>query len=621
MNDYQHVLAAAMEAARAAGALLREDFYRPDGPRGAGDHADADAEAERLIRDRLRAASPWGLRGEELGTAPGSDPSHLWLIDPNDGTRAYLKGWRGSSVSIGLLRGTTPVLGVVYAFCYPDDAGDLIAWAEGCGPLTRNGEPVSADLREAALGERALVLVSQDADDNPAASAECVRPARYVIVPSVAYRLALVAAGDAVAGLSLSRPGAWDYAGGHALLRGAGGILIDQDGKEVTYTADGQSATSWCFGGAPAAVRELQGRDWRSLLTPAPQPEPPYGLVRPAPGRAVRDAGVLARAQGCLLGQLAGDSLGGLVEFRSGRAIRERYPNGCRELRDGGTWNNLAGQPTDDSELALMLARTLVYRGAYDPAAVLDAYVRWYDDPQTFDIGGTTRQALGAAADAPPGPERLEAALGSASQSSQANGSLMRISPLGIFGATRPAEAVDWARMDSRLTHPHPVCQDACAVFVAAIAHAIAHGGGPEAAYAAALAQAENAADVLATLEKARHEPPEDYSHQMGWVRIALQNAFYQLLHAAGLEEGVVATVMAGGDTDTNGAIAGALLGAVYGRQAVPRRWVDALRSCRPLRGSGTAHPRAVAFWPVDALELAEALLWAGSGRGLESRL
>jgi hypothetical protein len=45
----------------------------------------------------------------------------------------------------------------------------------------------------------------------------------------------------------------------------------------------------------------------------------------------------------------------------------------------------------------------------------------------------------------------------------------------------------------------------------------------------------------------------------------------------------------------------------------VPRRWVDALRSCRPLRGTGTAHPRAVEFWPVDALELAEALLWAGT--------
>jgi ADP-ribosylglycohydrolase/fructose-1,6-bisphosphatase/inositol monophosphatase family enzyme len=616
MNDYRQALATAVDAARAAGDLLREDFYRSGGPRGAGDYADADTEAEQLIRDRLRAASPWGYRGEELGATPGEDGSHLWLVDPNDGTRAYLKGWRGSAVSIGLLRDTTPVLGVVYSFCYPDDAGDLIAWAEGCGSITRNGQPVSADLSAAVLGAGTLVLVSQDADDNPAANTECLSPARYLVVPSIAYRLARVAAGDAGCGLSLSQPGAWDYAAGHALVRAAGGLLIDQDGKEVAYTPDGQSATHWCFGGAPAIVRELAARDWNKALTPAAPSEPPYCLVRPTPGRAVRNPGMLDRAQGCLLGQLAGDSLGGLVEFRSGWLIRERYPDGCRELKDGGTWNNLAGQPTDDSELALMLARTLVHRGEYDAAAVLDGYARWYDDPQTFDIGGTTRQALRAAAEAPSREERLGETLQAANRHSQANGSLMRISPLGIFGAGRPDEAATWARADSQLTHPHPVCQDACVVFVAAIVHAIAQGGGPKAAYAAALAEAarqEAHPDVRATLEAAQQGPPADYSAQMGWVRIALQNAFYQLLHAPSFEEGVVATVMAGGDTDTNGAIAGALLGAVHGRRAVPRRWVDALLSCRPLKGTGTAHPRRVEFWPVDALELAEALLMGGA--------
>ena len=58
-----------------------------------------------------------------------------------------------------------------------------------------------------------------------------------------------------------------------------------------------------------------------------------------------------------------------------------------------------------------------------------------------------------------------------------------------------------------------------------------------------------------------------------GWVVTALQSAYYQLLHAPSLEEGIVSTVRSGGDTDTNAAICGALLGAVYGRQAVPRQW------------------------------------------------
>lgn len=64
---------------------------------------------------------------------------------------------------------------------------------------------------------------------------------------------------------------------------------------------------------------------------------------------------------------------------------------------------------------------------------------------------------------------------------------------------------------------------------------------------------------------------PEQYT---GWVLNALQNAFYRLLHSSSFEEGVIDTVRSGGDTDTNAAIAGALLGAVHGRDAVPKQWL-----------------------------------------------
>jgi ADP-ribosylglycohydrolase len=329
------------------------------------------------------------------------------------------------------------------------------------------------------------------------------------------------------------------------------------------------------------------------------------------------DANVLARALGCWLGQLAGDSLGSLVEFHTGEAIRARYPEGVRDLRNGGVWRTRAGQPTDDSELALMLARTLVRDGRYDPGAVLEAYVHWYESGP-FDVGTTIRQALGAAARGRTRAERLELATAAADAGRPSNGSLMRISPLGVFGAGRPAAAAALARQDSRLTHPHPLCQDACAVFLAALATAVADGGGPEAAYAAARAEAarpEVQGPVREALDQARLGPPADFFTQQGYVLIALRNAFYQVLHAPNLEEGVVATVMAGGDTDTNAAIAGALLGAVYGRDAVPARWQQAVLTCRPqpprVPGSNE-RPRPPEFWPADALELAEALLRAG---------
>ena len=67
------------------------------------------------------------------------------------------------------------------------------------------------------------------------------------------------------------------------------------------------------------------------------------------------DAAALSRGQGYLLGQLSGDSLGSLVEFRDTEWIRAVYPDGVRELADGGTWDTIAGQPTDDSEMAFPL--------------------------------------------------------------------------------------------------------------------------------------------------------------------------------------------------------------------------------------------------------------------------
>ena len=169
---------------------------------------------------------------------------------------------------------------------------------------------------------------------------------------------------------------------------------------------------------------------------------------------------MLARAQGSLLGQLAGDAFGGLVEFMSPGEIRRQYPHGVRHLTDGGIWNTIAGQPTDDSEMALMLARTLVDDGDYQAEHARKAYVFWLDS-NPFDCGNTVLNGLRGS----PNPE------------SQANGAMMRISPLGIFGAGYNLPRVaEWARQDAAITHPHPVCQQANALFAIAIANAVRTG-------------------------------------------------------------------------------------------------------------------------------------------------
>ncbi|EYF06745.1 inositol monophosphatase family protein [Chondromyces apiculatus] len=608
---YESPLALATEAARAAGERLRAELHLPGGAEGEGGHAPVDTEVEHALRARLLGGTPYSFLGEETGAQPGADPSHCWIVDPNDGTRAFLQGSRVVSVSIALTRDGVPVLGVVYAYAAPDDEGDLFTWAEGCGPLRRNGVPVEGSLAQRDLGRYEMIYISGSAEPYAPEATLAVAPARFHPLPSIAYRLALVAAGEGVATVAFGNIRSWDIAAGHALVCAAEGVVVDGAGKTIVYGPLGEIQAEHCFGGAPAAVKDLQGRSYEASPRQIVPSTCAYDLLRPAPGRLVTDAGQLRRAQGCLLGQLAGDALGALVEFGRKGDIAAAYPQGL-DMQDGGLWSTLAGQPTDDSEMALMLARSVVAYRAYAPGAALDAYLHWYRS-RPFDMRHTIRRALGAAALADTTEEALAAALAAADPESESNSSLMRVSPLGILGAGRPRDAAAWAREDSALTHPSAVCREACAAFVAAIAVAIA-GGGAEGAYAAAQEEAARggAVAVREALAAAREAPPEIVSAQAGSVRIALQNAFYRLLHAPSLEQGIVDTASEGGDADTNAAIAGALLGAVHGREAVPVRWRRLVLTCRPIREASAARVRPPEFWPIDALILAEALLVTG---------
>lgn len=309
-----------------------------------------------------------------------------------------------------------------------------------------------------------------------------------------------------------------------------------------------------------------------------------------------------ARAVGCLLGQLAGDALGSLVEFQSPEEIRRRYPLGVREMHDGGTWDTIAGQPTDDSEMALGLARSIVAGNGFSKAAARNAYADWLAS-QPFDVGMTV----------------LAGIQGRPNGESQANGALMRIAPLGIFGARHPSTLVGtWAEEDAAITHPNRVCRQINNLFARAIAHAVVVGPSPADLYDMIAGWAEELTVdpvVQRAILDAKTVPAWDFMHQQGWVIIAFQNALFQILHAPSFEDGVADTVSRGGDTDTNAAIAGALLGAVHGEAAIPQQWRQTLVNCRPQADlPGVKRPRPQVYWPVDTIELAKSLLNIPSG-------
>jgi ADP-ribosyl-[dinitrogen reductase] hydrolase len=581
----KNILAAVIAAVEAEGDQLAEEFHLPQGPRGKGGDAPIDKEIEERLREKLMKLLPATFAGEETGTTPGSEKGWTWLVDPQDGTSEYLKGRRGSAVSVALLRGSEPVLGVVHAPLSPDRGRDTIAWAEGASALLRNGVPQAPSLAGRGITAGEFVLATASSALRPETWSSAVAPARFIALPSIAYRMARVAAGDAVATVSTHAISEYDIAAGMALVSAAGGISIDVSGHAIVLTGRLDNRVSGVFAGAADAAAKLFRFDFTQL------DGEPRRSSRLSPGFPRPRLPALPRAQGCLLGQVIGDSLGSLVEFKGAAEIAQLYPRGVRELADGGVYHTIAGQPTDDSEMALALARCLVANRAFESEKVLDAYREWMTS-RPLDIGATTERGL----------------LGLHTSESESNGALMRVSPAGVFCFSDPQKAAMTARADAALTHRNPVCIESSAGYAAAIAAGVG-GAGREAMIEAALAHSAGAAQD-AIRRGAAGELPAQFEKNIGWVLTSLQNAFFHLARSE-FEAALVKTVACGGDTDTNAAIAGALVGAALGRDAIPARWIRPVLACRPVVEAGAPRPRPMACWPDDVLELAEALLLA----------
>lgn len=308
-----------------------------------------------------------------------------------------------------------------------------------------------------------------------------------------------------------------------------------------------------------------------------------------------------SRGAGALLGLAVGDALGTTLEFStpSLTPFSTARTGPHREIVGGGPFRVARGQVTDDTMMAVCLARSLAAHPSLDVADLAARYVAWRR--VSFDVGAQTAAALDrVAAGVPP----LEAGLATWRASggrAAGNGSLMRTTPIGVRFADDRDARVRAALEDSLVTHADPACVLACAAHDGAVAAAV-RGEATTAAHMleAARLDAEQAAarylDVVgepAALARARADLERDlelaespdpqldgevHLHRtQGWVRVATRLSFWQLVHASSLEAGLVDCVNRGGDADTNGAITGALLGALHGVEGVPAAWREAV--------------------------------------------
>jgi ADP-ribosyl-[dinitrogen reductase] hydrolase len=314
------------------------------------------------------------------------------------------------------------------------------------------------------------------------------------------------------------------------------------------------------------------------------------------------------RKTGALLGLAVGDALGTTYEFD--RIDQPPYPalasGPATDVVGGGPFGLAAGQVTDDTHMAVCLARSLAERGRLDVEDVARRYVAWSE--HAFDIGNQTGAAL-ARIERGTSPHAAGMTVWRDSgRRAAGNGSLMRTAPIGVACA----DPIDAAIADSMITHADPRCVLACAVFDAAIA-----GGGvleaardalPVAArrladnddeYRAALASA--VADLERDLTAAAGPVPGVYGGELdvhrtgGFVRVALRLALWHAHHTASWRDAVVDVASRGGDADTNAAIVGALLGARDGAAAIPEAWRERVLGATqpgPTAWADAHHPR-----------------------------
>ncbi|HEY8209508.1 MAG TPA: ADP-ribosylglycohydrolase family protein [Myxococcaceae bacterium] len=334
---------------------------------------------------------------------------------------------------------------------------------------------------------------------------------------------------------------------------------------------------------------------------------------------------VASRSRGALLGVAVGDALGATNETKRfpGPPFPEMLTGMQTEMKGGGPFSVKPGQVTDDTQMACCIASGLGAIGKYDALDVAKRYLAWRQHALAIRTAegeiekSDIPEQVGKALDEMQGGRMHQTAgkmvwLRSARQFA-GNGSLARTAPIGVklAGANDEEARAQASLDDSALTHFDPRCQMACAALNGAIARAITQvkplspddlvdGALSGVAVAGALFARRDEAQEFARdaqfaaqcvredIDAARQPDPQLFGPElhlfsmMSFVRVSFRLAWWELFHAQTFEAALVDVVNRGGDTDTNAAITGALLGAYHGAQQVPESWARAVLDAVP---------------------------------------
>ena len=286
-----------------------------------------------------------------------------------------------------------------------------------------------------------------------------------------------------------------------------------------------------------------------------------------------------------LLGVAVGDAIGVPVEFRQREQLEQSPITGMTGF---GTHNQPPGTWSDDSSLTFCLAEMLC--GEYDLDNLANRFINWKNHAywtahnNVFDIGIATRAAIG----------RLENGIspllaGGKEESSNGNGSLMRILPLLFYIRGKSMEQrFERIKEVSSLTHRHPRSIIACFICLE-IALELINGQSRYDAYRHAcrnyinFIKAHDPAGAKEDIYFSRilagniFELRENDIRSSGYVIHTLEASIWCLLNTRNYADAVLKAANLGDDTDTTAAVTGGLAGLLYGHETIPAQWLEVL--------------------------------------------
>ena len=252
------------------------------------------------------------------------------------------------------------------------------------------------------------------------------------------------------------------------------------------------------------------------------------------------------RFKGMFWGLVIGDCLGSPIQFMD----KDDHPY-ITEMKPCRHFNTPPGYWTDDSSMAFCVADSLIRLKKYDLPDIANNFVRWYKDgfysslPYAFDVGGATCQAIGSIACG---------FLRNGEECSQGNGSIMRFAPSYIWNYGNSNRKIlheisDLTHCSRKIRETVDLMADICDE----------HLSGER------------------TAVKSFYKTREEVNNS-GWAVSTLQAALWAFETTETFEEGMIAAVNLGGDADSIGAVYGQIAGAFYGFDAIPERWLAAVK-------------------------------------------